>query len=200
MGMISSPAALRNRDAILEVLRPTFPQRGLVLEVASGSGEHVVHFARALPALRWQPSDPSAEARASIAAHVAGSGCPNIAAPLALDAAPPGSWPVAAADAMLCINMVHISPWAATLGLLDGAGQLLPRGAPLLLYGPYLEQGVETTPSNLEFDESLKARNPAWGLRWRHDLEAAAASRGLEPAGRHALPANNLALLFRRIA
>ena len=171
-----------------------------MLEVASGSGEHVVHFARALPALRWQPSDPSAEARASIAAHVAGSGCTNIAAPLALDAASPGSWPVAAADAMLCINMVHISPWAATLGLLDGAGQLLPRGAPLLLYGPYLEQGVETAPSNLEFDESLKARNPAWGLRWRHDLEAAAASRGLEPAGRHALPANNLALLFRRIA
>jgi hypothetical protein len=198
MSRMSSPAALRNRDAILEVLRPALPANGLVLEVASGSGEHVVHFASALPTLRWQPSDPSAEARASIAAHVAASGCANIAAPVALDAAAPESWPVRAADAILCINMVHISPWAATLGLLRGGARLLPNGAPLLIYGPYLERGHETAPSNLAFDDSLRARNPAWGLRWRHDLEAAAAASGLELAERHALPANNLALLFRR--
>lgn len=198
MSRLSSPAALRNRDAILDVLRGAFPAKGLVLEVASGSGEHVVHFASALPGLRWQPSDPSAEARASIAAHVADSGLSNIAPPIALDAAAPESWPIDRADAMLCINMVHISPWAATLGLLRGAGRLLRPGAPLLLYGPYRETGVETAPSNLAFDESLRARNPAWGLRWRHEVEEAAKANGLEPVSRHPLPANNLALLFRR--
>lgn len=198
MSRLSSPAALRNRDAILDVLRGAFPEQGLVLEVASGSGEHVAHFAQALPGLRWQPSDPSAEARVSIAAHAADSGLSNIAPPVALDAAAPESWPIGSADAMLCINMAHISPWAATLGLLRGAERLLPPGAPLLLYGPYLEAGVETVASNLAFDESLRARNPAWGLRWRHEVEKAARSNGLQPVSRHALPANNLALLFRR--
>ena len=134
MSRLSSPAALRNRDAILEILRPALPASGLVLEVASGSGEHVVHFARALPGLRWQPSDPSPEARASIADHVAESGLAlPIALPIALDAAAPESWPIPTADAMLCINMVHISPWMATLGLFTGAARLLPPGAPLLL-------------------------------------------------------------------
>ncbi len=195
---LSSPAALRNREPILSVLRDAFPAKGLVLEIASGSGEHVVYFAAALPGLRWQPSDPSAAARASIAAHVADSGLPNIAPPILLDASSPDDWPLDGAEAMLCLNMVHISPWAATLGLLRGAGLLLAPGAPLLLYGPYLEDGVETAPSNLAFDASLKARNPAWGLRRREDVEAAAAANGLLPAGRHALPANNLALLFHR--
>lgn len=200
MSALSSPAALRNRDAILDVLRPVFPQRGLALEVASGSGEHIVHFARALPDLLWQPSDPSADARASIAQHVAASHLGNIVAPIALDAAVPDCWPIARADALLCINMVHISPWAATLGLFRGAARLLPQKAPLLLYGPYLERGVPTAPSNREFDHSLKSRDPAWGLRWRHEVEAVALENGFAPVSRHALPANNLALLFRRSA
>jgi Protein of unknown function (DUF938) len=194
-----APATLRNRDAIAAVLARELPPSGTVLEVAAGTGEHAVFFAAAFPALAWQPSDPSPEALASIAAHRAEYPGSNCAAPVLLDAAVPDHWPVAHADAILCINMVHISPWAATTGLFAGAARILRgHGAPLILYGPYLEQGVETAPSNLEFDASLQARDPRWGLRHAEDLDGLAAQHSMARAARHALPANNIMLIYRR--
>ncbi|WP_257551419.1 class I SAM-dependent methyltransferase [Sphingopyxis sp. DBS4] len=192
-----APATVRNRDVIAAVLADWLPPAGLVLEVASGSGEHAVHFAAGFPGLQWQPSDPDPTALTSIAAWRAEAGLANIAPPLLLDAAAP-LWPVNAADALLCVNMVHISPWAATRGLLAGAARVLPQGAPLILYGPYLESDVETAPSNLAFDRSLKERNPDWGLRDLGAVKAAAAEAGLAFAERRAMPANNLMLLFHR--
>lgn len=192
-----APATLRNRDAIAAVLAEWLPPTGTVLEVASGSGEHVVHFAAAFSALHWQPSDPDPAGLVSIAAWSADAGLPNIAAPLALDAAAV-EWPIDRADAMLCINMVHISPWASTLGLLAGAARLLAPGAPLILYGPYVEQDVPTVESNPAFDASLRARDPAWGLRDLDTVKAAAMAAGLAFTERRAMPANNLMLLFRR--
>lgn len=192
-----APAVARNRDAILEVLRMLLPSSGYVLEIASGSGEHIVHFAAAPPDLRWQPSDPDPTALASIAAWVAASGLTNILPPVELDASA-DRWPVEAADAILCINMVHISPWDATVGLFRGSARALTAGAPLILYGPYLEEAVETAPSNLAFDQSLKERNPAWGLRHLRDVDQLAADWGLERTDRYAMPANNLTLVYRR--
>lgn len=192
-----APATLRNRDAIAAVLRDELPDAGLVLEVASGSGEHVVHFAVTFPALDWQPSDPDPAALASIAALRGDANLPNLRAPLLIDAAN-ADWPIDAADALLCINMVHISPWAATLGLLARGAQLLAPGAPLILYGPYVEDDVPTAPSNLAFDRSLKDRNPEWGLRTLTDVDRAAADAGLERTRRVAMPANNLMLVYRR--
>ncbi len=194
-----APAALRNREAIAEVLARELPSSGTVLEIASGTGEHAVHFAAAFPALQWQPTDPSPEALASIAAYGEDYPGKNLAKPVLLDASAPESWAVAHAAAILCINMVHISPWDATLGLFRGAAQLLGSGGgPLILYGPYIEQGVETTPSNLEFDASLKARDPRWGLRDVEELDRLAAGHGMARAARYAMPANNLILVYRR--
>lgn len=192
-----APATLRNRDAIAAVLRDELPDAGLVLEVASGSGEHVVHFAVTFPALDWQPSDPDLAALASIAALRGDANLPNLRTPLLIDAAG-ADWPIDAADAILCINMVHISPWAATLGLLARGAQLLAPGAPLILYGPYVEDDVPTAPSNLAFDRSLKDRNPQWGLRTLTDVDRAAVDVGLERTRRVAMPANNLMLVYRR--
>ncbi|MBW8295004.1 DUF938 domain-containing protein [Sphingopyxis sp.] len=192
-----APATLRNRDAIAAVLAEWLPATGTVLEVASGSGEHVVHFAAAFPTLDWQPSDPDPAGLVSIAAWCADAGLANIALPLALDASV-GGWPIDRADAILCINMVHISPWDATLGLLAGAARLLRTGAPLILYGPYVEPNVPTADSNIVFDASLRARDPAWGLRNIDDVKAAAADAGLSFMERRPMPANNLMLLFRR--
>jgi len=192
-----APATLRNRDAIAAVLADWLPATGTVLEVASGSGEHIVHFAATFPTLDWQPSDPDPAGLVSIAAWCAEAGLANIAPPLALDAAADG-WPIDRADAILCINMVHISPWDATLGLFAGAARLQPIGAPLILYGPYVEPDVPTADSNLAFDASLRMRDPAWGLRQIDDVKAAAAAAGLTFAERRAMPANNLMLLFRR--
>ena len=191
----TAPATQRNRDPILEVLRRILPPTGLVLEIASGTGEHVAHFAAALPELHWQPSDPDPMARTSIAAWVAGM--ENVLSPLLLDASAE-KWPVERAEAVICINMVHISPWTATAGLMRGAAAILKPGAPLYLYGPYRREGGHTAPSNAIFDADLRARNPAWGVR---DLEAV-----VEEAGRNRLalddvvemPANNLSLMFRR--
>lgn len=191
-----APATERNRDAILGVLREELPSSGLVLEVASGSGEHAIHFAAVLPDLDWQPSDPDPAALASIAAWREEAGLANLRAPIRLDAAAP--WPVDRADAILCINMVHISPWIATLGLLRGAGACLPPGGLLYLYGPYLRDDVETASSNLAFDASLKARDPQWGLRRVEDVIAAADAQGLRFNRLVEMPANNLSLLFRR--
>lgn len=192
-----APATLRNREPIAAVLAQELPARGTVLEIAAGTGEHAVFFAGAFPALDWQPTDPSPEALASIAAYRDEYAGTNLAAPLLLDAAAPETWPVTRADAIVCINMVHISPWDATLGLFRGAAQLLGSGAPLILYGPYIEAGVETAPSNLEFDASLKARNPLWGLREAETLDALAAQHGVARTARHALPANNIVLVYR---
>ncbi len=188
------PATLRNREAIAAELAALLPQRGTVLEVASGSGEHAAFFAERFPALTFVPSDPDAAARASIASWCAGLA--NVAPPLAIDAAAE-EWPIAAADAVLCINMVHISPWSATVGLFRACAALLPRGGPLILYGPYREAGVETAASNLAFDDSLKARNPDWGLRDVADVDRLAGDYGFARAARVAMPANNLMLVYR---
>lgn len=188
-----APATLRNRMAIADVLREVLPRSGVVLEVASGSGEHAAYFAQEFPALDWQPSDPDPDARRSIGAWC--EGIANVLPPLDLDAAA-GTWPIARADAVLCVNMVHISPWDATLGLLAGAAKLLPPGAPLILYGPFLQAGVPTAPSNLAFDESLRARDSRWGLRSVEAVTAAATSFSLDQC--LAMPANNLLLVFRR--
>ena len=192
-----APATLRNRDAIAAVLADWLPETGTVLEVASGSGEHVVHFAAAFPHLDWQPSDPDPAGLTSIAAYRAEAGLANIAPPRALDASAP-EWPIDRADAVVCINMVHISPWEATLGLFAGAARLLAAGAPLILYGPYIEPDVPTAASNLAFDASLRARDPAWGLRDTDVVTDAATAAGFAFVERRAMPANNLTLLFRR--
>ena len=194
---LEAPAAARNREPIAAVLAEELPASGTVLEVASGTGEHVIHFAARFPHLAWQPSDPDAAARASIAAWAADSGLAKIAPPLPLDAATP-DWPVARADAIVCINMVHISPLAASEGLLAAAERLLPPGAPLVFYGPWIEPDVATVPSNLAFDESLKARNPHWGLRHTEWMDQLAAAHGLRRASRHAMPANNIMLVYRK--
>lgn len=190
-------ATARNRDPILEVLGPLLPESGLVLEVASGTGEHVVHFAQARPGLVWQPSDPSQEARESIAAWAEAEGLPNVRAPLALDAAAE-DWPVDNFDAAVCINMLHISPWAATQGLMKGAGKRLTPGGLLYIYGPFRRADTPTALSNEAFDADLKGRDARWGLRMLEDVRAEAEANGLGFEGFVEMPANNLSLIFRR--
>lgn len=192
-----APAALRNRDPIADVLARELPACGGIVEIASGSGEHAVYFARLFPQLAWQPTDVEAEALLSIGARVERAQLPNLDAPLRLDAGEV-DWPIRAADALLCVNMVHISPWQATLGLFAGASALLERAAPLILYGPFLEENVETAASNLEFDASLRLRNGEWGLRKLSDVDRIAVLNGLERTARHELPANNLMLVYRK--
>lgn len=192
-----APATLRNRDAILTILRKELPASGTVLEIASGSGEHAVYFASALPDLLWQPSDPDPAGLASIAAYRDDAALANLAPPLMLDAAA-ADWPLATADALVCINMVHISPWAATAGLFAGAARLLRPGAPLFVYGPFIEAAVPTADSNRDFDASLRARDPRWGLRDVAALDALAGTRGFVRTSRTTMPANNLALTWRR--
>ena len=191
-----APATARNSEPLAEVLAEELPDRGLVLEVASGSGEHAVSLARQFPALGWQPSDVDLEALASVDAWAAEAAVANLRPAITLDAAQ-ANWPIAAADAVLCVNMVHISPWSAAVGLFAGAGRILTSGAPLVLYGPFIEPGRETAPSNLAFDQSLKQRNSEWGLRNTADLDALAADHGLRRTARHAMPANNLVLVYR---
>jgi hypothetical protein len=193
----SAPHVARNAAPITEVLRRVLPASGLVLELASGSGEHVLHFARAFPELRWQPSDPEPAALRSIEAWREESGPPNLLPPLSLDARAE-DWPVPRADAILCINMIHISPWATTAGLMRGAGRLLEAGAPLYLYGPYRRAGIETAPSNVAFDESLRARDPEWGLRDLEAVVAEAETHGLRFDTLVEMPANNLSVIFRK--
>jgi len=216
----SAPAALRNREPIAEVLHEWLPQSGLVLEVASGTGEHSALFAERFPNLDWQPSDLSPDAVASIGAWSEVAGLPNLKPPIEVDASRT-DWPIQSADAVLNIkidsdscnppktaekrgfdvvlnlNMVHISPWSAALGLLDGAARVLKRGGALILYGPWLQAGVETAPSNLAFDQQLRQRDPEWGLRSVEDFDAAASERGFRLEQVRRMPANNLMLLFR---
>jgi hypothetical protein len=174
------------------------PVQGVVLEIAAGAGEHAVHFARAMPALQWQPTDADPTALASIAAWREHARLENLLPPLQLDASEPDAWPVGNADAVLAVNMIHISPWTATVGLMAGTARVLPSGGGLFLYGPFIERDVPTARSNLEFDESLRRRNPDWGLRHLDQLVALADSDGLALSERHPMPANNLALVFRK--
>jgi SAM-dependent methyltransferase len=193
-----SPAAERNKGPILEVLRGVLPPAGTVLEIASGTGQHVVHFAAALPGLTWQPSDPDPERSAAIAARVAGAGLPNVRAPLALDVHE-ARWPVTApVAAVVCINMIHIAPATATGALIAGARRALdPAGARVLyLYGPYRQGGRHTAPSNAAFDESLRARDPAWGVRDLDEVTALAAAAGFRRTAVVPMPANNLSVVF----
>lgn len=192
-----APATDRNREPIAAILRDVLPAAGTVLEVASGTGEHAIHFARGFPALTWQPSDPDPAALASIRAWAEAARLPNLRPPLLLDASAP-EWPIDRADAMLCINMVHISPWETTVGLLGHSAKLLPVGGPLILYGPYFQQGVETAPSNMVFDESLRARDSRWGLRPLEEVVALAESLGLHLEAVHLMPANNLTVVLRK--
>ncbi len=193
-----APAAARNRQPILDVLQPRLPAKGLVLEIASGTGEHVVHYAAARPELTFQPSDPDAGARASVDDWVRTLGLGNVRPALEIDVTRT-TWPVEQADAVLCCNMIHIAPWEAAIGLVAGAARLLPPGGLLFLYGPYRRGGRHTAPSNEAFDGDLKRRNPAWGVR---DLEAVAelaASQGFSVPEIVEMPANNLSLLLNRL-
>ena len=199
-GALTSPAATRNTAPILAALSAHLPARGRVLEIAAGAGQHAVAFAAALPSLTWTPSDPSPEARASIAAWAAQATLPNLQPPLALDMTDDGGWPADPVDAVLCVNMIHISPWAATEGLMRLAGRVLRRpGGLLALYGPYREAEVELAPSNAGFDLSLKSRNPDWGLRDRDAVVAEARTAGLALTQRIEMPSNNIMLLFRAV-
>ena len=192
------PATARNREPILAVLRGVLPEAGTVLEIASGSGEHVAHFARALPRLVFQPSDLDPDCRASIDAWAAHDGLANVRPAVALDVTATPPWPLEQADAVLCINMIHIAPWAAAEGLMAGAGRLLAPGGLLYLYGPYRRDGAHTAPSNAGFDTSLRAQNPAWGVRDLEEVADLAGKAGFTPPEIVPMPANNLSLIFRR--
>ena len=188
---------MRNREPIAEVLGEWLPAGGLVLEIASGTGEHCIYFAERFPTLEWQPSDLHPDALSSIDAWRQESGLRNVLPPITIDASS-RDWPVDRADAVLSINMVHISPWAAALGLIDGAVRLIEVGAPLILYGPWLKADVPTAPSNLAFDADLRRRDREWGLRSVEEFAAAAGERGLALVETRAMPANNMMLLLRR--
>ena len=217
----SAPAAQRNREPIAEVLSEWLPDSGLVLEVASGTGEHAIWFAERFPYLDWQPSDAHLDALASIEAWREDAGHSNVLPPLVIDASNPTAWPIQLADAVLNINMhsdscddrkvaencgfdvvlnlnmVHISPWSAAIGLLNGAARVLKQGGALILYGPWLKADIETAPSNLAFDQQLRERDAEWGLRRVEDFEAEAVKRGFTLEDTRSMPANNLMLLFR---
>ncbi|KVX92797.1 SAM-dependent methyltransferase [Burkholderia ubonensis] len=195
---LSAPAAERNRGPILDVLRRVLPACGDVLEIASGTGQHVVHFAAGLPGLHWRPSDPDAQARRSIAAWIAQAGLSNVDAPLAFDVRD-ASWPFAALDAIVCINMIHIAPWACAEALFAGASRVLRPGGVLVLYGPYRREGRHTAPSNAAFDAQLRSRDPSWGVRDLETVVALGLDRGLDCIEVVEMPANNLSVVFRRL-
>ena len=191
------PASHRNKQPIAEVLAGALPATGVVLEVASGTGVHALHFARAMPGLVWQPTETDAELVALLAARLADAALPNLRAPLRFDVHEPRA-PLAHADAVVCINMIHIAPWSACDALLRHASGLLAPGAPLVLYGPFMRDGVHTAQSNAEFDRSLKARNAAWGVRDLGDVDALARGHGFELELTVGMPANNLSVVWRR--
>lgn len=197
-----SPSAARNAEPILEILKGLLPAKGTVLEIGCGTGEHAVCFAAAMPTLTWLPTDPDPASRASTASWVSFRGLGNVLASIDVDASSPvwGVETLAPFDAMLSINMIHIAPWAATAGLFAGAGRLLRNGGLLCLYGPFMHNGAYNAPSNTAFDQSLKARNPAWGLRDIADLERTALGSGLRLSETVEMPANNTLLVFRRTA
>ena len=193
----SAPAASRNRDPILAVLRDLVPRPAHVLEIASGTGEHAVWFSQALPGLTWQPTDRDEEALHSIAAWRETAALPNLLPPLWLDASA-DTWPIARTDVVVAINMIHIAPWAATTGLIAGAERALAVGGLLFLYGPFREGGVHTGDGNAAFDATLRARDPSWGIRDLDEITALAVRHGFTLAERIAMPSNNLSVVFRR--
>ncbi len=192
----SAPAALRNREPIKEVLRGWLPDNGLVLEIGSGTGEHAVYFAEHFPNLEWQPSDVHPDSLESIRAWRQETQLSNVREPIAIDAAK-SDWPIDGADAVLSINMVHISPWHSALGLIAGAARVLPPSGGLILYGPWLKDDVPTAPSNIAFDADLRERDSQWGLRRVEEFAAAAEPHGFALIETHSMPANNLMLLLR---
>lgn len=194
--VLTWPAPERNKGPILEVLQRVLPAQGTVLEVASGTGQHIVHFASSLPALKWLPSDPEEDHRNSIRARVEEAGLTNVAPPLALDVLDQ-PWPVRGIDAIVCINMIHIAPWEAALALLAESGRLLRGEGVLILYGPFRRDGKDTAPSNAAFDVDLRRRNPQWGVRNLEDVQCHASVAGLALLEVVEMPANNLSLIFR---
>ncbi|MBL4635641.1 MAG: DUF938 domain-containing protein [Kofleriaceae bacterium] len=196
MKMSSAPAA-RNAAAIQEVLRTVLPMQGLVLEVASGTGQHAAHFCEAMPTLRWQPSDLEESSLESVEAWRKECTTENFLSPIVLDVCA-NSWPIQKADAIFCANMIHISPWATTLGLFALAASVLSSDAPVVLYGPFLEDDVETAEGNLSFDQWLQARDSRWNIRRLEDVRAAADKAGFQLQQRVEMPANNLCLVFRK--
>ena len=200
-----SPAADRNKEAILAQLRQNLGGRGNALEIASGTGQHAAFFAAALPGWRWQPTDADAQMLPALSARVARSGLPNLKPPRLLDVRAE-RWPSDATafgepfDAIYCANMLHIAPWTACAGLMRGAARHLGDDGALVTYGPYFEDGVAPAPSNLAFDADLRSRNPLWGIRRIEDVTLEAERAGLRLRERHAMPANNLLLVFRRVA
>jgi hypothetical protein len=192
-----APAAERNRDAILSVLARVLPRSGVVLEIASGTGQHAVHCASALAGIEWQPSDPDADARASIAAWRAHAKLANLNAPLALDVVS-DDWGIADVAAIVCINMIHIAPWEAAEALFRGAGARVGAGGVLVLYGPYRRNGAHTAPSNEAFDQQLRANDPRWGVRDMEAVEALGEQAGFALVETVAMPANNFSLVFKK--
>ena len=193
----TAPSPERNRQPILEVLARVLPPHGLVLEIGSGTGQHVAHFAKAMPALTFQPSEMDVERHASIEAWVAEGKLSNVKPPLAIDVTE-HPWPVSAADALVCINVIHISPWEATLALMAGAGRILPAGGLLVTYGPYMRGGAHTSQSKEAFDASLRARNRLWGVRDIDNVAAVAGNEGFVLGEVVPMPANNLTLVWRK--
>ena len=193
------PATRRNREAISAILADVLPASGLVLEVASGSGEHIVHFSSLFPALTWQPSDPDPENLASIRAWAEAQSPrhANLLPPLPIDASDE-RLPLDGADAVICINMIHIAPWGATRGLMRNAARLLPAQGALYLYGPFMIDGLHTAPSNEAFDRQLRLQDETWGVRDLREVTAEARRHGLHPAGSFEMPANNLSAVFRK--
>ncbi len=196
-GRLFAAAARRNQAPILEVLGRELPPTGLVLETASGTGQHIVHFARSLPSLSWQPSDPDPGFRNSISLWIEFEHLVNVHAPITLDVRQQ-PWPIAAADAIVCINMIHVAPWAATQALFEGAQKVLSRGNLLFLYGPFRRSGSHTAPSNARFDDELRAHDPEWGLRDIEVLADVANQTGFALTDTVTMPANNFSLVFRK--
>jgi hypothetical protein len=196
-GRLVSPSAERNKETIAKTLMRVLPAKGDVLEVSSGTGQHVLHFARAMPHLRWKPTDRDADCLTSIASWLAQTPTPNVNAPRYLDVHDE-IWPVHDVAAVVCLNMIHIAPPSATEALLRGAGKVIARGGILFLYGPFRRNGRHTSASNEAFDALLKAENPEWGVRDVEDVADLAASVGLELEQTHDMPANNLAVIFRK--
>ena len=194
-----APAAERNKHALLDVLRRVLPVSGTVLEIASGTGQHAAFFSAELPGLSWQPSDPSDEARSSIASWVEDEDRVNLLAPLTLDVRQ-RVWPIEEADAVLCINMIHVAPFQSTEGLFEGASRLLAAGTPLITYGPYRLHGEHTAASNEAFDRSLRERDPSWGVRDVDELAEVASRTGFVLGEKFAMPANNMTLIWTRRA
>jgi cyclopropane fatty-acyl-phospholipid synthase-like methyltransferase len=196
-GLFESPAAERNKVPILAALRSRLPATGVVLEIASGTGQHIVYFAREVPALIWQPTDADDELRAAAADRINAAGLANLRAPLRLDVLA-SDWPPTEASAIVCINMLHVAPWSATKGLMDGAARVLRPGTPLFLYGAFKRGGHHTAPGNEAFDASLRKRNPEWGVRDFDDVERCAEQHGFTLVDVAEMPANNLTVIFTR--